>query len=147
MTDPQNVRPPWQSWLGMWSHHLDLMHSRKLLPWFCHANQGLTALSATLDGFQSLKTRSLRVGDYQPVPLDTCMEVYAAHVSVNTGNYCTQSQKHLKPAILTMPFQTVSKRHKMSPRHFEIHALICANTYFILLSTDGSLMLFCGLSM
>lgn len=39
---------------------------------------------------------------------------------------------------LTMPFQTVSKRHNMSPRHFEIHALMCANIYFILLSTDGS---------
>jgi hypothetical protein len=43
---------------------------------------------------------------------------------------------------LTVPFQTVSKRHKMSPGHFEIHALICANIYFILLSTVGSLTFF-----
>jgi len=125
VTDPQNVQPPWQSWLGMWSHHLDLMHSRKLLPWFCHANQGSTALSVTLDGFRSLKKRSLCAGDYQPVPSDTCTEVYAAHVSVNIGNYCTQSPKTLQICYqLTMPFQTGSKRHYMSPRHFEIHTLI-----------------------
>ena len=34
----------------------------------------------------------------------------------------------------------MSKTHNMSPRHFEIHALICANIYFILLSADGSLI-------
>jgi len=51
------------------------------------------------NSIQILKTRSLRTGDYQPFPLGTGMEVYAAHVSVNIGNYCTQSQKHSKPAI------------------------------------------------
>lgn len=84
--DLQNVQPLWLSWLGMWSHHLHLMHSRKLLPWYCHADLGLTALSVMLDGFRSLKTHSLYAGGFQPGLLDTCMEVCVEHESVNKAN-------------------------------------------------------------
>lgn len=95
VTNLRNVQPPWLSWLGMWSHHLHSMHSRKFLTSSCHADLGLTALSVTLDGFRSLKTHSLYAGGFQPVLLDTCMEVCAAHESVNIANYCAENHRHL----------------------------------------------------
>jgi hypothetical protein len=73
--------------------------------------------------------------------LDICTEVCAAHVSVNIGSYCIQSQKHLKPTITHGQLQCLKRRTYLQDI-LKFMLRLCARAYFTLLLTDGSLMFF-----